>query len=109
MLATVNEAGEPLSVEARVGAAVDTVAQAGRPKSITGFQTHTTPLLLGVRDRAELAGEVHLPLTPVLEGIVVLKANPNAQSKKEAAAEEARLVKARAAAPTRSRADLAWG
>ncbi len=31
------------------------VGQAGRPKTITGFQTHTTPVLLGHNDRAELA------------------------------------------------------
>ena len=28
----------------RVGQAVDVVAQAGRPKTITGFQTHNTPV-----------------------------------------------------------------
>lgn len=38
----------------RVGQAVETVGQAGKPKTITGFQTHTTPVLLGVRDRAEV-------------------------------------------------------
>jgi len=35
--------------------AVDVVGQAGRPKTITGFQTHTTPVLLGHGERAELA------------------------------------------------------
>ena len=37
--------------------AVDVVAQAGRPKTITGFQTHTTPVLLAYGERAELATE----------------------------------------------------
>jgi len=45
---------------------VEIVGQAGRPKSITGFQTHTTPVLLNVKDRAELATEEYLPLTNVL-------------------------------------------
>lgn len=57
--------------------AVDVVAQAGRPKTITGFQTHTTPVLMSVGERAELASEKYLPLTPVLEGEVLLKINPN--------------------------------
>ena len=33
------------------------VGQAGKPKSITGFQTHTTPVLLAHGERAELATE----------------------------------------------------
>ncbi len=33
------------------------VGQAGKPKTITGFQTHTTPVLLGYGERAELATE----------------------------------------------------
>ena len=37
--------------------AVDVVGQAGKPKSITGFQTHTTPVLLAHGERAELATE----------------------------------------------------
>lgn len=41
----------------RVGQAVDVVAQAGKPKTITGFQTHTTPVLLAYGERAELANE----------------------------------------------------
>ena len=44
-------------VTVRVGQAVDTVGQAGRPKTITGFQTHSTPVLLAYSERAELATE----------------------------------------------------
>jgi len=76
MLMTVDEEGKPLPVSVRVGQAVDVVGQAGRPKTITGFQTHTTPVLLSVGDRAELASEQYTPLTPVLEGVVILKKNP---------------------------------
>ena len=42
-------------MKVRVGQAVDTVGMAGKPKRITGFQTHTTPVLLAAGDRAELA------------------------------------------------------
>jgi hypothetical protein len=44
MLMTVDEEGKMLPVPCRVGQAVDVVAQAGKPKTITGFQTHNTPV-----------------------------------------------------------------
>ncbi|CAK0782745.1 hypothetical protein CVIRNUC_005940 [Coccomyxa viridis] len=77
MLMTVDVEGKLLPVSVRVGQAIDTVAQAGRPKTITGFQTHTTPVLLSVGDRAELATNKYLPLTSVLEGVVIVKENPD--------------------------------
>ena len=121
----------------RVGQAVETVGQAGRPKTITGFQvsaftvsclvssvilrcriyhgvsvggcatlhcalprfvtleasksdaflssislimctiqTHTTPVLLGHRDRAELAGQEYSTLVSVMEGVVIVEKIP---------------------------------
>jgi 26S proteasome regulatory subunit N1 len=83
MLMTFDEDLKPLPVPVRVGQAVDTVGQAGKPKTITGFQTHTTPVLLGFLDRAELATDDYIPLTNVLEGFVILRPNPNAPPKKE--------------------------
>lgn len=76
MLMTVDENLKPLSIPVRVGQAVDVVGQAGRPKTITGFQTHSTPVLLAAGERAELATEKYIPLSPVLEGFVILKENP---------------------------------
>ncbi|RKP25405.1 26S proteasome regulatory subunit RPN1 [Syncephalis pseudoplumigaleata] len=85
-LIALNEHLDPLSVTVRVGqasdiiaamTAVDVVGQAGRPKAITGFQTHTTPVLLAHSERAELATEEYISLTPDLEGFVVLQKNPN--------------------------------
>ncbi|XP_019413576.1 PREDICTED: 26S proteasome non-ATPase regulatory subunit 2 homolog A-like [Lupinus angustifolius] len=77
MLLTVDENLKPLSVPVRVGQAVDVVGQAGRPKTITGFQTHSTPVLLAAGDRAELATEKYIPISPILEGFVILKENPD--------------------------------
>jgi 26S proteasome regulatory subunit N1 len=77
MLVTFDESLRPLPVPVRVGQAVDVVGQAGKPKTITGFQTHTTPVLLAYGERAELATEEYLTLTPVLEGFVILQKNPN--------------------------------
>ncbi|PAV63079.1 hypothetical protein WR25_19852 [Diploscapter pachys] len=71
-----------ISVSVRVGQAVDVVAQAGKPKTITGFQTHTTPVLLAYGERAELATEEYISLTPYLEGLVILKKNPEYEAAK---------------------------
>ena len=67
---------KPHSTSVRVGQAVDTVGQAGRPKTITGFQTHNTPVLLGHAERAELATDEFVSMSPILEGFVILKKNP---------------------------------
>ena len=42
-----------------------------------GFQTHNTPVLLGVRDRAELATEKYIAVSPLLEGVVIVRLNPD--------------------------------
>lgn len=73
MLITFNEELQPLPVSVRVGQAVDVVGQAGKPKTITGFQTHTTPVLLAHGERAELATEDYVSLTPIMEGFVILR------------------------------------
>ena len=61
----------------RVGQAVDVVGQAGKPKTITGFQTHTTPVLLAYGERAELATDEYVPVSPIMENFVIVKKNPN--------------------------------
>ncbi|XP_052227644.1 26S proteasome non-ATPase regulatory subunit 2-like [Dreissena polymorpha] len=80
MLVTFDEELHPLPVAVRVGTAVDVVGQAGKPKTITGFQTHTTPVLLAYGERAELATDEYLPMTSVMEGFVILKKNPDFES-----------------------------
>ncbi|KAK7081933.1 26S proteasome non-ATPase regulatory subunit 2 [Halocaridina rubra] len=77
MLVTFDEQLNPLPVSVRVGQAVDVVGQAGKPKTITGFQTHTTPVLLAHGERAELATDEYNPLTSIMEGFVILKKNPD--------------------------------
>ena len=56
--------------------AVDVVGQAGKPRTISGFQTHSTPVRLGTTERAELATEEFIPFAHVLEGFVILQKNP---------------------------------
>ncbi|EED91877.1 26S proteasome regulatory subunit RPN1 2 [Thalassiosira pseudonana CCMP1335] len=77
MLITVNEDLSWRPVTVRVGQAVETVGQAGKPKTITGFQTHTTPVLISTLERAELGTEEVLSVSSVLEGIVIVKDNPD--------------------------------
>ena len=55
MLSTVDEELKPLNVSVRVGQAVDVVGQAGKPKTITGFQTHTSPVLIAAGERYRVA------------------------------------------------------
>lgn len=74
---TLNEEGEPIKVNVRVGQAVETVGQAGKPKTITGWITQSTPVLLGHGERAELENDEYISYTSNLEGIVILKKNPN--------------------------------
>mmetsp|Transcript_9166 Transcript_9166/g.19134 ORF Transcript_9166/g.19134 Transcript_9166/m.19134 type:complete len:942 (+) Transcript_9166:135-2960(+) len=77
MLITVNEDLSWRPVTVRVGQAVETVGQAGKPKTITGFQTHTTPVLISTKERAELGTEEVLSVSSVLEGIVIVTDNPD--------------------------------
>lgn len=72
-LITLDENLKPLQVNVRVGQAVDVVGQAGRPKTITGWQTQSTPVLLGYGERAELEDEEWICLASVMEGICILK------------------------------------
>lgn len=72
-LVTLDEDLKPLQVNVRVGQAVDVVGQAGRPKTITGWQTQSTPVLLGYGERAELEDEEYIAVTNVMEGLVILK------------------------------------
>jgi len=75
-LVTLNENLEPIPLTVRVGQAVDVVGQAGKPKTITGFQTHSTPVLIGYTERCELATDEFKCLASVLEGFVIVEKNP---------------------------------
>lgn len=72
-LVTLDEDLKPLQVNVRVGQAVDVVGQAGRPKTITGWQTQNTPVLLAYGERAELEDEEYISLASNLEGLVILR------------------------------------
>lgn len=73
---TLDESLDLLPVTVRVGQAVDVVGQAGKPRTISGFQTHLSPVRMGHGDRAELGTEEYLSFASVLEGCVILTKNP---------------------------------
>ncbi|SOV04151.1 probable RPN1 - 26S proteasome regulatory subunit [Ustilago sp. UG-2017a] len=75
-LITLDEKLEALPTSVRVGKAVDVVGQAGKPRTISGFQTHTTPVRVGTYERAELGTEEYLSYAHVLEGFSILLKNP---------------------------------
>lgn len=79
-LVTLDEDLKPLQVNVRVGQAVDVVGQAGRPKTITGWQTQNTPVLLAYGERAELEDEEYISLASNLEGLVILRKVSNPSS-----------------------------
>ena len=56
---------------------MDTVTLVGNPRSITGFQTHKSPVVLQNGERAEIAEEEYIPVSNiVLENFVIVKKNP---------------------------------
>ena len=48
-------------------------ARAGKPKTITGFVTNSTPVLLGYGERAQLATDAYKATTPIVEGFVIVQ------------------------------------
>jgi len=75
-LITLDEELNSKPVTVRVGQALDVVGQAGKPRTISGFQTHQTPVRLATTERAELATEEYIPFSHTLEGFVILQKNP---------------------------------
>jgi len=77
MAMLVDENLELKNIQVLVGTAIDTVGQTGNPRTITGFQTHTSPVLINTGDRCELSSEEYLPYSDVIEHIVIVKPNEN--------------------------------
>jgi 26S proteasome regulatory subunit N1 len=84
-LTKLDENLENFPVTVRVGQAVDTVAQVGNPRTITGFQTHNTPIIFSYGDRAEIGTEEYIATSKnlIIENFVILKKNPDFEKEKE--------------------------
>lgn len=73
-LMMISDEGEDVHVDVRVGDALDLVGTAGSGKrTVSGFQTHSSPVLLNAKQRAELASEDYEALSQTLEGVVVVR------------------------------------
>uniref|UniRef100_A0A0A9YNM6 26S proteasome non-ATPase regulatory subunit 2 1A n=1 Tax=Lygus hesperus TaxID=30085 RepID=A0A0A9YNM6_LYGHE len=73
-LITVDSDDAIVQIPVRIGQRVDTVGQPGNPRGITGFQTLTTPLLIGPAQAAEIATddyELVVPNTPLYGTVVI--------------------------------------
>ena len=88
MLVTLSEKLENCKVSVKVGQAVDTVGAAGKPKSITGFQIHDTPVLIGFGEKAEFATEEFLTYNNIMENFVIIKKNPDYEPEMDAGADK---------------------
>ncbi len=82
MLITVDEECNPIMRSVRVGEAVDTVGQAGNPRTITGFQTHNTPVLLHVHERAEFTNDDYKAESSIIEGVILVQKNEDKEKEK---------------------------
>ena len=88
MVVTLNEKLENVKVQVKVGQAVDTVGAAGKPKSITGFTIHDSPVLIGHGEKAELATDEFLPYNSIMENFAVIKNNPDYEPEQDAEAKK---------------------
>jgi 26S proteasome regulatory subunit N1 len=78
MLFIIDENLQNMKINVRVGQAIDTVGQVGKPRKITGFQTHTSPVIINNGERCELATEEYIPLREtILENLVIVTKNPD--------------------------------
>ena len=83
MLFYVDEKLDEIKTNVRVGQGIDTVGQVGKPRNITGFQTHTSPVIINLNEKAELGTEEFIPVAEVIhENFVILKKNPDFVEKK---------------------------
>lgn len=73
LVMTVDEKLKPKPVTLMIGQAVDIVGQTGNPRTISGFQTHTSPAVINTGERCEISDEEFIPYSDVLEGIVIVK------------------------------------
>ena len=73
LVMTVDEHLKPKDVSLMIGQAIDIVGQTGNPRTISGFQIHTSPAVINTGERCEINGEDFKSYSDVLEGIVIVK------------------------------------
>ena len=81
LVMTVDENLKPKSVQLMIGQAVDIVGQTGNPRTISGFQTHTSPAVINSGERCEINEEEYMSYSDVFEDIVIVKEKDRKQKK----------------------------
>lgn len=77
---TLDENLNQKQISLSVGQAVDTIGIIGNPRTISGFQTNQTPLLLNIGERCELTNDDWLTETLILEDVVIVKEKEKPQA-----------------------------
>ena len=75
MVMSLNGKNEMKPISVVVGQAVDTIGMNGNPKSISGFQVNTTPILMNIGERCELNGDDYKSETTVIEDVIIVREN----------------------------------
>ena len=75
LVMTVDDKLRPKDVQLMIGQAIDIVGQTGNPRTISGFQIHTSPAVINAGERCEINGEDFISYSDVLEGVVIVKEN----------------------------------
>ena len=83
LVMTVDENLKPVPASLMIGQAVDIVGQTGNPRTISGFQIHSSPALLSAGERCELNGDDYIIYSDVLENIIIGKESDKRKEKKE--------------------------
>ena len=81
LVMTVDENLKPKSVQLMIGQAVDIVGQTGNPRTISGFQTHTSPAVINSGERCEINEEEYNSYSDVFEDIVIVKEKERKEDK----------------------------
>jgi len=81
MLMLVDSNLEPKNIQVYVGQSVDTVGQVGNPRTITGFQTHNSPVILAYGERCELGSDEFISCSEVLENVVIVNENKESRQR----------------------------
>ncbi|KAA6401317.1 MAG: putative 26S proteasome non-ATPase regulatory subunit 2 [Streblomastix strix] len=79
-------------VSVRVGQAVDIAGLPGRPNIVTGFQTMTSPAVVQSGQRIEINDPKWVPLTDIIDGVVVVERKRRTDDEEEETKPESKLL-----------------
>ena len=81
MVFTVDADLKPVKTSVMIGQAIDIAGQTGNPRTISGFQTHTTPALINSGERSEFSNDDFKGVSEVLEDVVIVEEKDREEKK----------------------------